>query len=96
MQRAGDCFARGVPAIVSVHSINFHSTLRDFRGPTLQALDRFLSALEMKYPDLLYVHDGDLHDIVTRGKFRSANSQVSVSVKKAGNEKQRSLVGGLK
>ena len=35
------CFESGIPAIVSVHSINFHSSLEDFRGPTLRVLDEF-------------------------------------------------------
>jgi hypothetical protein len=81
VQLAEQCFARGVPAIVSVHSINFHSTLRDFRAITLRVLNDFLSAIERKYPNLLYVHDGDLHEIVTRGKFRTKQGQVSVGVK---------------
>jgi len=81
VQLAEQCFARRVPAIISVHSINFHSSLKNFRGPTLQALDQFLSALEAKYPNLLYVHDEDLYEIVTRGKFRTANGTVSVDVK---------------
>jgi hypothetical protein len=81
MQLADGCFARGMPAIVSVHSINFHSSLKDFRGPTLQTIDLFLSALEAKYPNLLYVHDGDVCDIVKRGRFRGPHGHVSVSVK---------------
>jgi hypothetical protein len=81
MQLAEQCFAHGVPAIVSVHAINFHSSLKDFRGPTLQGLDRFLSGLETKYPNLLYVHDGDLYDLATRGKFKGAHGSVSVGVK---------------
>ena len=80
MQLAESCFARGVPAIISVHSINFHSTLRDFRGPTLQSLDNLLTALETKFPNLLYVHDGDAYEIVTRGKFRGPRGAVSVKV----------------
>jgi hypothetical protein len=86
MQLADDCFARGVPAIVSVHAINFHSTLKDFRGPTLRTLDEFLSALEAKYPDLLYVHDGDVYDMVTRGKFENSHGQVSVTVQQSGGK----------
>jgi hypothetical protein len=81
MQLAKGCFDRGMPAIVSIHSINFHSTLKDFRTPTLQVLDQFLSALETSYPNLLYVHDGDLYDIVRRGRFRGSRGQVSVKVK---------------
>jgi hypothetical protein len=83
MQLADDCFARGLPTIVSVHAINFHSTLKDFRGPTLRTLDEFLSALEAKYPNLLYVHDGDVHDIVTQGKFESSQGKVSVTVQQS-------------
>jgi hypothetical protein len=82
MQLAEQCFARGIPAVVSVHAINFHSSLKDFRGPTLQALDAFLSALEAKYPNLLYVHDGDLYDIATRGRFKATHGSVSVDVKR--------------
>lgn len=86
VQLADGCFARGVPTIVSVHSINFHSTLKDFRGPTLRALDEFLSALERKYPDLLYVHDADVYDIVSRGEFETSQGKVSVTVRQAPGE----------
>jgi hypothetical protein len=81
MQLAERCFERGIPAIISVHSINFHSSLKDFRGPTLRALDELLSALEARYPNLLYVHDMDLYELVTRGKFRGPRGPVSVEVK---------------
>jgi hypothetical protein len=76
LQRVGRCFEQGVPAILSVHSINFHSTVRDFRSPTLRFLDEFLTALEAKYSDLLYLHDEDLHALVTRGSYRTASSDV--------------------
>jgi hypothetical protein len=81
MELAGACFARGIPAIISVHSINFHSTLKDFRSTTLQALDELLFALEAKYPNLLYVHDADMYEIVTRGKYRSAQGKVAVQAR---------------
>jgi hypothetical protein len=81
MQLAERCFERGIPAIISVHSINFHSSLKDFRGPTLRALDELLSALEARYPNLLYVHDMDLFELVTRGKFKGPRGPVSVEVK---------------
>jgi len=81
IQLAEQCFARGIPAVISVHAINFHSSLKDFRGPTLQALDGFLSALEAKYPNLLYVHDSDLYDIATRGRFKATHGSVSVEVR---------------
>ena len=76
------CFARGLPAIVSVHSINFHSTIKDFRSRTLGFLDEFLTTLEAKHPDLLYVRDEDLYDLVEKGTFQSMQSAVRVPVTK--------------
>lgn len=82
LRMAENCFARGLPAIVSVHSINFHSALKDFRGLTLSLLDEFLAALELKYPDLLYVRDEDIYDLVDKGSFQSMQSTVRVPVTK--------------
>ncbi len=82
LRTAENCFARGLPAVVSVHSINFHSTLKDFRSRTLSLLDEFLAALESKYPDLLYVRDEDLYDLVDKGSFQSMQSTVRVPVTK--------------
>ena len=84
MQLAERCFAHGIPAVVSMRSINFHSSLKDFRSLTLRLLDEFLSALESKYPNLLYVHDANLYEIVTRGKFKGPRGPVSVDVKQWG------------
>jgi hypothetical protein len=84
LQLAENCFSRGIPAIISVHSINFHSSLKDFRTGTLHALDELLTALERKFPNLLYAHDMDVHDIVMRGKFRSSHGMVSVTARRAG------------
>jgi hypothetical protein len=82
LRMAEDCFSRSLPAIVSVHSINFHSTLKDFRSRTLHLLDEFLAALESKHPDLLYVCDEDLYDLVDKGSFESRQSVVRVGVSK--------------
>lgn len=82
LQIAGNSFARGLPFIISTHSINFHSTLKDFRTSTLAALDSLLTALESRYPDLLYVHDQDLHAIVTEGAFQSRDTRVTVSTRR--------------
>ena len=95
MQLAADCFARGVPVIVSMHSLNFHSSLKDFRGPTLRALDQFLSALEAKYSDLLYLHDADLYELATRGKFTSAQGTVAVNIKQDGPKSRFAAGGGI-
>jgi hypothetical protein len=76
------CFSRGLPLIVSVHSINFHSTLKDFCTPTIAALDKLLQALESQYPELLYVHDEDLYEIVTHGVFRSRTTKIPITVRR--------------
>lgn len=90
LELAADCFARGVPAVVSVHSINFHSSLKNYRDPSLQALDQFLSALESKYPNLLYAHDGDMYKIVTQGRFDAGHGTILVNVKQQGKRNVRS------
>ncbi len=81
LRRAEACFERGIPAIVSVHSINFHSTVKDFRSHTLRCLDGFLTALESKHADLLYLHDEELFDLVTKGQAPSGRVQVNVTRK---------------
>ena len=78
---ADECFARGIPLIISVHAINFHSSVKDFRSATLLLLDRFLLCLEQKYPNLLYLHDSDLWNLVNTGKYEHAHGSVSVRVK---------------
>lgn len=82
LQIAGNFFGRGLPFIISIHSINFHSALTDFRTSTLAALDSLLSALESKYPELLYVHDQDLYTIVTEGAFEGRDARVTVSARR--------------
>jgi len=82
LRRAEQCFAAGVPATVSMHSINFHSTVCDFRSLTLQFLDEFLTALEARHADLLYVHDDDLYRLVQTGCYESGTARIRVTVKK--------------
>ncbi len=75
-----ECFSRGLPAIVSIHSINFHSTIRDFRTPTLILLDEFLKATEKKWPNLLYLNDGDLFRLATEGFYLAHGKKIDVGV----------------
>jgi hypothetical protein len=84
MTQVAKCFAVRVPAVISIHSINFHSTIKDFRSPTLKLLDEFLTALKKKWPDLLYVHDGDLFSVATDGSYAGENGRVSVGVAATG------------
>jgi hypothetical protein len=80
LQQASLAFAQGHPAVVSIHSINFHSTLIDYRNPTLQCLDRFLTQLEERYDSLLYLHDYDLWQIVTGGELNWRGRREKVSI----------------
>jgi hypothetical protein len=80
LRQVETCFECGIPAIVSLHSINFHSTVRDFRSLTLKRLDEFMAALESKYADLLYVHDEDLHELVSKGSCETRCGRVQVNV----------------
>jgi hypothetical protein len=80
LRRAEACFERGLPAIISMHSINFHSSVRDFRSRTLRALDEFLAALESKYDDLLYLHDEDLFELANYGAYRTWSATIRVNV----------------
>ena len=82
LRQAEACFERGLPAIVSVHSINFHSTVRDFRSRTLPFLHEFLSALESKHADLLYLHDEDVHELVSKGFYQTPQGTTQVNVTK--------------
>jgi hypothetical protein len=82
LQIASNSFSRGLPFIISTHSINFHSTMKDFRTSTLAALDSLLTALESKYPDLLYVHDQDLYAVVTEGAFQNRDARITVSARR--------------
>jgi len=87
--QAENCFARGIPAIVSVHSINFHSSVRDFRSRTLELLDQLLSALQAMHPDLLYLHDENLYDLVNKGSCETTQGTVRVNVTKKSFTKAR-------
>jgi hypothetical protein len=80
--QAESCFERGLPAIVSVHAINLHSSLKDFRSGTLQALDAFLAAVRTKRPNLLYLDDGNLYDLVQQGAYETAHGKTRVNVTK--------------
>jgi hypothetical protein len=79
LEIAANCVARGLPIVVSTHAINFHSSLKDFRTSTLNALDSLLKALESKYPDLLYVNDEELYALVNDGTLRNRTQRITVS-----------------
>jgi hypothetical protein len=80
LSRAERCFELGIPAIVSIHSINFHSTVEDFRSRTLGFLDQFFAALESRHSELLYLRDQDLFEAIQRGQYEAAAGSVKVNV----------------
>ncbi len=80
--RAESCFQRGIPAIVSMHSINLHSSIKDFRSGTLRALDKFLTTLTAKHDNLLYLHDDDLYQLVQQGKYETPGGTMGLKVTK--------------
>jgi hypothetical protein len=84
LTQVGECFAAGAPAVISIHSINFQSTIQDFRTPTLQLMDEFLTTIEKKWPDLLYLHDADLFSLATEGSYAGEVGRVRVGVTTAG------------
>src|SRR5262249_29204107 len=78
---ARQCLASSLPLVISVHAINFQSSLRDFRRITLDHLHRLLNTLEEEYPALCYIHDVDLWQIVHYGKYDHASGTVTVSAR---------------
>lgn len=80
LRTAEACFERKIPAIVSVHSINFHSSVKDFRSRTLELLHQFLTTLESTHPDVLYLHGGEIYELVNKGSCETAQGTVSVNV----------------
>jgi hypothetical protein len=82
LRQAEQCFAAGRPAIVSVHSINFHSTVKDFRTRTLEQLHEFLTTIESKHSDVLYLHDEDLYELVQNGAYKTGQGMTQLNVTK--------------
>jgi hypothetical protein len=80
IHRAEHCFDRGIPTVVSTHSINFHSSVSGFIDRTIPLLDQFLSKLEARHDDLLYLHDGELHQLVEKGFYETTQGMTRVNV----------------
>ncbi len=78
-------FAAGVPFIVSVHSINFHSTLAPFRQRTLPLLHELLRCLAKSNPDLLFVNSRQLLQVVETGEYETAAGRIQVSARRNRN-----------
>jgi hypothetical protein len=82
ISQAEACFQKGIPAVVSMHAINLHSSITDFRSRTLAELDKFLNALKAKSSNLLYLADGDLCKLLQTGMYETAQGTIRVKVKR--------------
>ena len=80
LEQAECVLAQGIPLVISVHSINFHSTLKNFRDRTLRELDVLLSTLELRYPRLLYANDRELLRIIEKGRCERSGGGMKISV----------------
>jgi len=80
VRKAATWLDRGMPLIVSTHSINFHSTLAPYRQKTLPMLRDFLSGLAKRYPDLVYVNTRQLLEMVETGSYETGSGRVAVAV----------------
>jgi hypothetical protein len=85
--RVDDClaaaknwFAAGVPFIISMHSINFHSTLAPFRQRTVPLLRHLLCGLAKSHPDLLFVNSRQLLEIMETGGYETTGGRIQVYV----------------
>ena len=79
-REAGKWLERGLPFIISTHSINFQSTLAPNRQRTLPMLRNLLLALVKRYPDVLFVNSRQLHEIVNAGSYEAPGGRISVTV----------------
>lgn len=75
LDRIDMLFAMGAPVIISTHSLNYTSAIWNFRDRTLAQLDYLLTAIEAKYPDLLYLSDAQLGDAILNGYFTTHNDE---------------------
>lgn len=82
IRQVESCVERRIPIVVSMHSINFHSTIRDFRTRTLEFLEEFLTRIESKYPDLIYLQDAELCELIQNGANKATHGTEPLNVVK--------------
>lgn len=79
-QDARRCVKAGQPVIICAHSVNFHSTLHNFRELTLERLDQLLRRLEHTFGDLLYLHDENLWEIAQKSQISRNGKTIAIEV----------------
>jgi hypothetical protein len=82
MDQAEKAWKVGRPIVVCMHSLNFHSSLKNYRDLTLPRLDRFLTMLENRYENLLYAHDQDIWQIAKRGDLEWNGRKETIKITK--------------
>lgn len=63
------------PAILETHSINFLSSIKNFRKKSLEKLDQLLYLIERKYPEVVYLSSQQFGDILEKGYCHLRNGQ---------------------
>jgi hypothetical protein len=84
LKTARERLAHGLPFVISIHSINFHSTLAPFRERTIPLLRDLLLRLTKEYPDLLFVSDEQLLKIIETGGFQVEAGTLDVGARATG------------
>lgn len=79
--QAERAFAANLPAIVCIHSINFHSTLKNFRARTVECLEQFLTAICARHPDLIFWNDAHVLTAIQKRGFADGMVRVQVSAR---------------
>ncbi len=63
------------PAILETHSINFLSSIKNFREKALERLDQLLYLIERKYPEVVYLSSHQFGDILEKGYCHLRNGR---------------------
>ena len=66
---------RGEPVVISSHSVNYISSIKDFRSVSLPILDDLLSALVSKYNHLYFLNSAQLGQAISEGFFITSDGQ---------------------
>ena len=80
MNNAERWLGRGLPLIISTHSINFHSTISPFRQKTLPMFRELLAGLQKRYPTLVYVNTRQMLEMIETGTYETGAGKVAVTV----------------
>lgn len=66
----------GEPIVISSHSINYISRLKNYRDITLPILDKLLYTIENRYSDVYYISDVQLAQAIETGFFKTRNNNL--------------------